>query len=98
MKIDFSSVVWAWEARVDAEWFFVSVPAEPSEDIRDRPRPPRGFGAVRVRAQIGSSVWATSIFPMGESGEYALPLKRAVRDAEGLAAGAECSVSIELLD
>ena len=78
--------MWRWDARDDASWFFTSVPPELSADIREIPRPYRGFGSVRVRARIGGSEWSTSIFPDSERGAYVLPLKRAVRDAEGLAA------------
>lgn len=98
MRIDFASEVYRWDARVDAEWFFADVPAAESEAIGDIPRPAaRGFGAVRVQARVGGSTWRTSIFP-GASGRYALPLKRAVRDAEGLVEGAPVTVHLEIID
>lgn len=96
--IEFDGDVFRWDAREDAAWFFTSVPSELSEEIREIPRPYRGFGSVRVRAHIGRSEWTTSIFPSSDSGSYVLPLKKAVRDAEGLVDGGPVTVRIEVLD
>lgn len=96
--IEFEGDVFRWAARDDAAWYFTAVPEELSEDIREIPRPYRGFGAVRVRARIGTSEWATSIFPSSASGSYVLPLKKAVRDAEQLVDGGPVSVRLEVLD
>ena len=98
MIIEFESVVWQWGARADSSWFFATVPEELSEEIREIPRMPRGFGSVRVRARIGGSEWTTSIFPDKESGTYSLPLKKAVRDAESLAKGDTTVVRLDVLD
>jgi hypothetical protein len=98
MIIEFDAEVWQWDARDDSSWFFVSVPRELSDDIREIPRPARGFGSVRVRASIGGSQWATSIFPSTKEGTYAMPLKRAVRNAEGLSLGDVARVRLEIVD
>lgn len=95
--IEFDGDVFRWEAREDSAWFFTSVPPELSEEIREIPRPYRGFGSVRVRANIGGSEWTTSIFPSSD-GSYVLPLKKAVRDAEGLVDGGPVTVRLEVLD
>lgn len=97
MDAEFDGIVFQWEARTDAAWYFAALPEELSELIRDIPRPARGFGSVRVEAQVGDSRWRTSIFPGGD-GAYVLPLKRAVRDAEGLADGGPVSVRLRVLD
>jgi hypothetical protein len=94
--VDFTSDLWEWTSR--ANWFFVSVPAEESAEIGDQPRPPRGFGSVRVRATIGRSVWTSSVFPGVDGGQYVLPVKAAVRKAEGLIPGEAVAVSIDLLE
>lgn len=96
MIIEFDGEVWRWDARDDASWFFTSVPPELSADIREIPRPPRGFGSVRVRARIGGSTWTTSIFPDSERASYVLPLKKAVRKAEKVEAGDTATVKVEL--
>lgn len=92
----FSSEVTRWNSREDS-WFFVHVPVEQSEVIAAIPVPPRGFGSLRVRVQIGDTTWATSIFPDGD-GRYALPLKRAVRTCEHIEEGDTVEVEIGLLD
>ena len=97
MIIEFDGEIFRWNAREDAAWFFTAVPPELSEEIREIPRPYRGFGSVRVRARVGGSEWSTSIFP-GSDGVYVLPLKKKVRDAESLVDGGAVSVHLEILD
>lgn len=97
MIVDFHAETFRWDARSDA-WFFVALPAELSAEIREIPRIPRGFGSARVRATIGSTTWRTSIFPDAGRGAYVLPLKRAVREAEGVSEGDEVEVRLEVLD
>jgi hypothetical protein len=83
-------VSWTFDAELfrwhgDGAWFFVRVPQEVSEDLRDSlTGPPGGFGSVRVVVTIGGSGWSTSVFPEKASGCYLLPVKKAVRTAEGL--------------
>ena len=89
--------IFRWQAR-EQEWVFVALPAELSADIREIPRPRRGFGSVRVEARIGLSRWRTSIFPDASQGAYVLPLKRAVREAEGIGVDGVIAVWLEVLD
>jgi hypothetical protein len=98
MIFEFDGEIFRWDARDDASWYFTSVPPELSEEIREVPRPYRGFGAVRVRARVGGSEWATSIFPSSSEGTYVLPLKKKVRDAEGLVDGGPVRVHLQVLD
>ncbi len=98
MIIEFDGDVFRWAAREDSAWFFTSVPPELSDDIREIPRPYRGFGSVRVRARVGGSEWTTSIFPSSGTGSYVLPLKKSVRDAEQLVDGGPVTVRLEVLD
>ncbi|GAA3024525.1 DUF1905 domain-containing protein [Microbacterium dextranolyticum] len=93
----FEGPIFRWTAR-EQEWYFVALPEELSADIREIPRPPRGFGSVRVEVRIGSSRWRTSIFPDASRGAYVLPLKRAVREAEGIGGEGTVSVRLEVLD
>jgi hypothetical protein len=60
--------------------------------------PRRGFGSLRVKVTIGGSAWSTSIFPDGRLGTYSLPIKKAVRTAEGLGEGDVTTVTVELVD
>ncbi|MDT0115466.1 DUF1905 domain-containing protein [Microbacterium sp. PRF11] len=86
MIVEFEGEMFRWEARLDSDWYFVALPLELSDDIRETQTYRRGFGGVRVEVEIGGSTWRTSIFPQA-GGEYVLPLKRAVRDAEGIEPG-----------
>lgn len=88
-----------WEHDGDAAWHFVSLPEDVADEIAERSAGrTRGFGSVRVEVTIGASTWRTSLFPDGRRGTYVLPVKRAIRTAEGLADGSRASVSLELLD
>ncbi|NUT37395.1 MAG: DUF1905 domain-containing protein [Hamadaea sp.] len=99
MIADFEAELWLWDARKGDSWTFVTLPADASQEVRERSDGPRrGFGSVRVRATIGGSTWTTSIFPDSKSGCYVLPVKRAVRKAEELDAGEVAAVKVELLD
>ena len=82
----------------NGSWFFIRLPAETGDDIRDLVTgPPTGFGSVRVEVTIGSSVWATSVFPDKGSGSFVLPVKKPVRLAEGIEEGDEVAVSLRVL-
>jgi len=102
MIIEFEGDVFQWAARTDSSWYFTALPLELAEMVREIPRPYRGFGSVRVRARVGKSEWATSIFPdrgVGDgAGSYVLPLKKAVRVAESLVDGGPVTVRLEVLD
>lgn len=95
MQIEFESSVTRWEKRVD-DWFFATMPEEISLEIRELPAPQRGFGSLRVRARIGSSLWSTSIFFDGAA--FVLPLKKAIRDAQGIAEGDVVLVDLDIID
>ena len=53
---------------------------------------------MRVRVTIGSSTWHTSLFPDSKARSYVLPVKKPVRTAEGIVAGDQVDVTIELVD
>ena len=93
----FSADLWLWTST--GSWVFLTVPPDASDAIRAMPRPPRaGFGSIRVKVTLGGSRWATSIFPESKSGCYVLPVKKAVRVAEGVDVGDAVEVTIETVD
>ena len=92
----FEAELWRWPARSDV-WVFARLPDDVSADIRDVPRPRAGFGAVKVAVAVGGSRWSTSVFPESAEGAYVLPVKRAVREAEGLAVGDVARIAVQLL-
>jgi hypothetical protein len=83
-----------------AAWFFVGLPIDVADDIADKVdgRPRAGFGSVRVEVAIGGTTWRTSIFPSKADGTYVLPLKQAVRAAEGLGDGSRTEITLSLVD
>lgn len=82
----------------EGSWHLVTVPAEQSEELRLRTAHlARGFGSLRVRATVGATTWATSLFP-SSAGPYLLPVKEPVRRGEQLEAGDVVDVDLEPVD
>ena len=90
----FRAELWRWEAQTTSAWYFVTLPADLAADLRVEAGPPRGFGSVRVEATIGGSTWRTSVFPESGAGSFVLPVKKAVRTAEGLQSITSAEVSV----
>ncbi|MFC8529817.1 DUF1905 domain-containing protein [Nocardia sp. NPDC057227] len=79
-------------------WHFLSLPEAVADEIEERyGHRTTGFGAVKVRVRVGGSSWSTSLFPDPKRGTYVLPVKKAVRAAEGLVAGSAAAVDLEVL-
>ncbi|SIR63856.1 DUF1905 domain-containing protein [Microbacterium sp. RURRCA19A] len=97
MIVEFEGEVFRWAARLDSDWYFVALPLDLSEAVRETQTYRRGFGGVRVEASIGTSTWRTSVFPQSD-GAYVLPLKRAVRDREGIEPDAVVLARLVVLD
>lgn len=73
--------LWKWNTE-KAAWHFLTIDKNTTEEIKFRTEPGlRGFGSVKVEVTIGKTTWLTSIFPTKE-GEFLLPVKKSVRDAE----------------
>ena len=97
LTFEFRAPLWVWEVRRDL-WTFVTLPPDASDEILARTDVgARGFGAVPVRARIGTTTWRTSVFPKSADGPFDLPVKRAVREANGLAPGDSATVFVEIL-
>jgi len=92
----FDAPVWRWR---EGSWRFVTVPEDVSDEVDETVGGlTGGFGSVRVEVTVGRTVWRTSLFPSSEAGAYVLPVKKAVRVAEGLADDAVAEVTIRLID
>jgi hypothetical protein len=96
--VEFDAPLWLWDARRTDAWTFVSLPADLADDILDAVSVQRGFGSVRVEASVGSTTWRTSVFPSAEQRTFVLPVKRAVRRAEGVDVGDVLGVRLRVLD
>jgi hypothetical protein len=81
VDLEFDGVVWEW--RGPAPYFFVTVPDEESALIQSAAAlVTYGWGMIPVEAEVGSSEWKTSLF--AKDGGYVVPLKDAIRRAEGI--------------
>ncbi len=93
MNIEFSGKIWFW--RGPAPWFFVTVPAEQSRELRGiSGLVTYGWEMIPVRARIGKTGWTTSLFPKDEL--YIVPIKASVRKAERLDAGDQVLVRLDI--
>jgi hypothetical protein len=100
----FIAKIWLWTTdKAPASWHFVTIEGDVAEAIhalalmrRLENGRKRGWGAMKVHATIGDTDWETSIFPAKDVGGWLLPVKAAVRKAEGIVAGDEVRVSISL--
>ncbi len=87
-----------WEHVGASAWFFISLPERITDDIDEMfGHRAAGFGSLRVEVMIGDTTWKTSVFPDTKRGTFVLPIKKAVRVAEGLADGSVARVRLEVL-
>lgn len=84
MDLEFSGEVWSW--RGPSPYHFITVPEEECGELQAASAlVTYGWGMIPVDARIGQTGWKTSLFP--KDGRYIVPVKDAVRKAEGLAVG-----------
>ena len=94
-RFEFGAEIWLYEG--DAAWHFITVPPDISDQIEALTSGQRkGFGSVPVHVSIGATTWSTSLFPDARRQAYVLPVKKDVRKSEGLAAGTQAWVTLEL--
>lgn len=94
---EFDAELWRWKE--DGSWYFLTVPDDVSDDIEARTEDQtRGFGSVRVQVAIGSSTWATSVFPDKARQAFILPVKKAVRTDEAIDEGDTVSVTLTVVE
>jgi hypothetical protein len=67
MSLEFNGKIWFWKG--PAPHFFVTVPEDECLDLKAASSlVTYGWGMIPVRAQIGQTVWKTSLFP--KNGQY----------------------------
>jgi hypothetical protein len=94
--LSFDAEVWLWRSK-GASWHFLTVEGKAAAEVRYASLGlTRGFGSVSVEVMIGGTRWRTSLFPSKASGGFILPLKAAVRKAEGFAVGDRVAVTITI--
>jgi hypothetical protein len=90
MAFEFDGRVIEW--RGPAPFYFVAIPKEESDDIKDLAKGIEYWGQVPVTARIGDTEFSTALFP--KDGRYLLPLKKSVRDSARV--GLDQIVAVEL--
>jgi hypothetical protein len=91
--MEFSGEIWFW--RGPAPYYFVTVPAELSLDLKDISGiVTYGWGMIPVRVAIGKTEWTTSLFPKED--QYIVPIRANVRAAENLENGDTVAVRLEV--
>jgi hypothetical protein len=91
LELEFSGELWYW--RGPAPFHFVTVPEEASIGLRAMAAlVSYGWGMIPASVHVGTSQWDTALFP--KDGRYVVPVKDAVRRAEGLAVGDTMAVRL----
>ena len=82
--------LWRWSTVSGARLIFLRFTGDVADQIgatalmrRIETGRRRGWGSLKVRARIGATEFTTSIFP-GDGATWLLPVKAAVRRAEGV--------------
>jgi len=95
MQVTFQADLFPWDA--NSSWVFVALPPAEADAIEEATSITGGFGSVKVSVEMGESLWSTSLFPSKELSTYVLPLKKAVRTAEGVDVGDTATITITLV-
>lgn len=100
-RIVCTATLWRWTGGSGVgTWHFLTISGAAGEVLsatalmRKLEGAGRGFGSLKVLASIGDSRWKTSVFP-ARSGGWMLPVKAAVRRAEGIGEGDAVELSLE---
>ena len=93
MNLNFTGKIFFWKG--PAPWFFVTIPAEQSREIKAISKiVTYGWGVIPVHVRIGKTEWTTSLFPKDDL--YIVPIKASVRKAEKLEEGDEVTIRLEV--
>jgi hypothetical protein len=92
VELEFTGPLVEW--RGPAPYHFVVLPDDEAAVIDDVKAAVAYWGVVPVSARVGGTEFTTSMFP--REGTWFLPVKDAVRRAEGVALGDEVAVLLSL--
>jgi hypothetical protein len=93
MHLEFRGEITYW--RGPSPFHFVAVPVDGCREIHAiSSLVTYGWGVIPVTVRIGRTEWTTSLFP--KDGGYLVPIKDAVRKAEGLALGDEPTIALTI--
>lgn len=93
--------LWRWTGAANGgDWFFATVDGDTGEALSATALMHRletgrraGWGSVKIEVTVGETCWRTSAFPSKEQG-WIVPIKAAVRKAEGLIEGEPFTMQI----
>jgi len=93
MRLEFTGDIWEW--RGPAPFHFVTVPeAEAGMIAAASDLVTYGWGMIPVTGTAGDTAFTTSLWP--QNGGYVVPLKAAVRRAEGLGIGDAVTIVLDI--
>ncbi len=93
LNYTFSAEVWKYSGTNG--WYFVSLPLELSEEIRNSHQwQEEGWGRLQAIAIICNTEWKTAIWYDTKQQRYLLPIKADVRKKEGIEIGKVLEVRI----
>ena len=77
-----------WQHPSPGGWYFVSLPIEFSEEIRQNMKwQEEGWGRMKTKSKIRETSWDTAIWYDTKLGTYILPLKVDIRKKEKIKIG-----------
>lgn len=94
MRFDVVGEVIHWRGPAPFHW--VPMSEEDSDHLAEHPELSYGWGCIPVLVTVGSTEFYTALMP--KDGRYLVPLKVAVRRAEGIELGDQVEVGVEVLD
>ena len=93
--MSFTVVAEVFEWRGPAPFHFVALDAAQAAEIAEMAREVTyGWGMIPVTGRVGRTPFTTSLWP--KEGTYYVPLKDAVRNAEGIELGDRVTVQLDL--
>lgn len=100
-QVSHTGRLWRWTGGSNGgTWHFLTIDGAAGEALsgtammRKLEGTARGFGSLKVKAWIGDTQFATSVFPSKSDGGWLLPVKASVRKAEGIVEGDDVEVQL----
>lgn len=94
LRLEVTGEVWYW--RGPAPFYFITVPDDQSREIRDvASEVTYGWGMIPARLRTGGTEWQTALWAKDDG--YVVPMKLAVREAEGIDEGDSVTVQVTVI-
>lgn len=93
VSFGFTGEVIEWRGPAPHHW--VAMPEDASDELAARPELSYGWGCIPVLVSVGDTEIYTALMP--KDGRYLVPLKVALRRAEGIELGDVITVQVEVV-